>query len=55
MSHKNRLIQNFPQKNQKKNLINGLINGQHIRSSSVIDKKNRVKVSNNNNKKEKIY
>jgi serine/threonine protein kinase len=50
MSHKNRLIQNFPQKNQKKNLINGLINGQHIRSSSVIDKKNRVKVSNNNNK-----
>ena len=50
MSHKNRLIQNFPQKNQKKNLINGLINGQHIRSSSVIDKKNRVKVSNNNHK-----
>ena len=50
MSHKNKLIQNFPQKNQKKNLINGLINGQHIRSSSVIDKKNRVKVSNNNHK-----
>ena len=50
MSHKNRLIQNFPQKNQKKNLINGLINGQHIRSSSVIDEKNRVKVSNNNHK-----
>ncbi len=50
MSHKNRLIQNFPRKNQKKNLINGLINGQHIRSSSVIDKKNRVKVSNNNHK-----
>ena len=50
MSHKNKLIQNFPQKNQKKNLINGLINGQHIRSSSVIDEKNRVKVSNNNHK-----
>ena len=48
MNHKNRLIQNLPQK-QNKNLINGLlIHGQHLRSSSVIDKKN--KISNNSHK-----
>ncbi len=48
VNHKNRLIQNFPQKNNNKNLLNGLIHGQHIRSSSVIDKKNGGKYNNPN-------
>ena len=48
VNHKNRLIQNFPQKNNNKNLLNGLIHGQHIRSSSVIDKKNGGKYNNSN-------
>ena len=51
VNHKNRLIQNFPQKNaNNKNLLNGLIHGQHIRSSSVIDKKNGGKYTDNPHK-----